>query len=293
MSRSKKGLFLVILSSIIFGLIPGAVTICYEQGANQTVILTARYTILSIVLLPSVLQLEKPLAVFKRHWKQLMSLSFFCTFTAILLLSAYKYISTSSASAFHFMYPLVVVLICALVFRDKISALMLLCLALCLGGAVCMLDLSAGVNVTGVVLALSSAVMWGSYIVGVDKFDFSDLPSRPMLFFIEIGNLFFLLFCYAIPTNSLSADLTLFGWGAVVFTNLVAAVGGTLFFTIGIRYTDAQIAAIASTLEPITSILVGIVLLGEPSTPRSLVGSAMILTAVILLSVFDGKEEHI
>ncbi|MBR7149520.1 MAG: DMT family transporter [Oscillospiraceae bacterium] len=93
--------------------------------------------------------------------------------------------------------------------------------------------------------------------------------------------------------HSLPADLILFGWGAVVFTNLVAAVGGTLFFTIGIRYTDAQIAAIASTLEPITSILVGIVLLGEPSTPRSLVGSAMILTAVILLSVFDGKEEHI
>ena len=290
MNQSKKGLFLVILSSLIFGTVPGAITYCYEQGANQTVILVARYAILALVLLPSVFRLEHPLTVYKRHWWQLLCLSFFCTFTAIFLLSSYKYISTSAASALHFMYPLVVVLICALGFRDKISKLKLVCLALCLGGAVCTMDLSAGVNFLGAALALTSALMWGSYITGVDKFDFSDLPSRPMLFFIELGNLFFIIFFYAIPTGTLHADIAPIGWVAVVLSNLVAAVGGTLFFTIGIRYTDAQVAAIASTLEPITCIVIGVLLLGEPFTLRSLAGTVMILSAVVLLSVFDGKE---
>ena len=62
-----------------------------------------------------------------------------------------------------------------------------------------------------------------------------------------------------------------------------------MLFQQGTFLVGGQHAAILSTLEPITSILMGILLLHETLTPRILLGSALTLLASVLLAVFDGK----
>lgn len=289
MPQARKGLTLVLISSIVYGLLPSTVTFCYSQGATAPSMLLVRYSILSLLLLPSVLHRENIKAVYLRHWKRLLLLSAFCTFTAIFLFASYRYISTACASALHFMYPAFVLPVCALLYRDKVSKEKLLCLALCFGGALLMLDTSGGMHPLGVALALGSAVVWGGYIVGVDKFSEPELSGTQMLFFIEAGNIL-IIALYSLLTDSLFVSVTPVGWLAVILSNTVVAVCGTMFFTIGIRYTDAQVSSIASTLEPITSILVGVTLLGEPFDLRSAFGSVLILAAVVLLSFFTARE---
>ena len=68
------------------------------------------------------------------------------------------------------------------------------------------------------------------------------------------------------------------------------SVFGVLFFASGVRETDAQVSAIASTLEPITSIFVGVVFLKEKITPLTAIGAVMILAAVILLSLYGNRS---
>ena len=63
-----------------------------------------------------------------------------------------------------------------------------------------------------------------------------------------------------------------------------------MFFLIGVRYTGAQTASIASTLEPITSMIIGILFMAEPFSIRTVISAVMILSAVVLLSAFDEKS---
>ena len=107
---------------------------------------------------------------------------------------------------------------------------------------------------------------------------------------MELINLVLVGGIYGTLTGSLAVSVTPSGWVTAIAASLVIAVGGHLFFLIGVHYAGAQTAAIASTLEPITSIFIGILFMNEPFGPRTAVGAVMILAAVVLLSVFDEKN---
>jgi len=288
MNSSRKGLAMVLISSFVFGTVPSAVTFCYSQGATSTLIIIVRYIILALLMLPAVLRDKvQCLSFLRRKWKFLSGLSFFCTVTPLLLFQAYKLLPTSTATAIHFMYPTIVMLLSVLVFREKISGTKFLCFLLCFGGIALMLDTSVGgVSMAGVLFALVSGLTWACYIVAVDRLDLGTVSSSQMMFFVEVGNLILIAF-YCLFSGGVNFEVTMVGWAAIIVSNIIISVFGTLFFTIGVRYTDAQVSSIASTFEPITSVLVGVFLLGEPFTMKNALGTGMILAAVIVLSLFE------
>jgi len=122
----------------------------------------------------------------------------------------------------------------------------------------------------------------------LDKFGFQGATSTQIMFFVSIDNVILSLIA-SILTGMLAVEVTPIGWLALVGTSMLISVCGSLFFSIGVRETDAQVSAIASTLEPITSILAGVLFLQESITLLTAVGAVLILTAVILLSVLDAK----
>ena len=69
-------------------------------------------------------------------------------------------------------------------------------------------------------------------------------------------------------------------------------MGAAVLFQAGTFRCGAQRAAILSTFEPLTSILVGILFLDESLTPRILLGSALTLLAGVLITTSGGKESN-
>jgi drug/metabolite transporter (DMT)-like permease len=57
-----------------------------------------------------------------------------------------------------------------------------------------------------------------------------------------------------------------------------------ILFTAGLARIPASTASIVSTSEPLTTVVLGIVLLSEPLTPAIVVGGAAILASVVLAS---------
>ena len=290
MKESRRGLWMVIISGLVFGIMPGAVTFCYGQGATSVQAILLRFGILSILLAPGVLRQKKTKEILRRHWKQFIVLCLTGTGTPILLFTAYRYLPTGMATTLHFLYPTVVALLCLIVFKEKLSGIKALCFALCLGGILLMLQTGgAPVSTFGVIVVLLSSLTWGLYIVFMDKFDLSDLDAKQIMFFEGIGNVA-MIAVYGALTGDLFAAVTPLGWGALALASTVIAVFGSLFFAAGVRHTDAQASAIASTLEPITSIFVGVLFLKEPLTVRTAIASVLILSAVVLLTLFGEKK---
>ena len=67
-------------------------------------------------------------------------------------------------------------------------------------------------------------------------------------------------------------------------------MGAISLFQLGIRYTGAVAAAILSTLEPITSVILGVLVLGELFTTRKIAGCVCILFSVVLIAAAGKKR---
>lgn len=291
MKDSTKGLFMVILSGIVYGVMPGAVTFCYSQGATKELLLFCRYLIIALLLAGRAFRPGNMPEIFKKSGKSLLALSCFGAGTSLLLFAAYNYLPTGVATSLHFLYPTFVALLCFFLFREKLSKLNLLCLILSIGGIALLFDLSgSSLSLKGILIAAASGLAWAGYIVLLGKARFSGADSFQIMFYDGVISCVLVLL-YALLTGGFSVSLTPAGWIAVILTSLVTSVFGLIFFAIGVRKTSAQVSAIASTLEPITSVLVGVLFLHETLTFRSALGSVLILTAVVLLAVFEKKKD--
>ena len=80
------------------------------------------------------------------------------------------------------------------------------------------------------------------------------------------------------------------GWILCILFALVINVGAVVLFQNGAFLIGGQRASILSTLEPITSLIVGYIAFRERITILSFVGSVLIISASVLIAFMDGKE---
>jgi drug/metabolite transporter (DMT)-like permease len=73
------------------------------------------------------------------------------------------------------------------------------------------------------------------------------------------------------------------GWGVIAAIVVLATVVPVVTFLAGLRRIGATNAAMLSTLEPVVTVLLAALLLGEILKPVTLLGGALILAAVIIL----------
>ena len=289
---SPRGLLLVIISGIVFGLMPGAVTFCEEQGAGKLLTLLSRNVPVFLVTLPIVLRRKDTFPLFRRYWRKYLLVSALEIATGLLLYSAYDLVPTGAVTTIHFLYPSIVALLCFLVFREKLSRVDLVCLALSVVGILLMFDAGGEkLSLPGLGITLLSSLTWAVYIVVLDKLSLGETTSEQLMLFTSVDGMALTLLCAAFGGGLDAGAVTPVGWGALAATSFVLAVFGSMFFLVGVRRTSAQVSSIASTLEPITSLLVGAAFLHEPLTLRTGTGAMLILLAVILLAIFENNSE--
>ena len=77
---------------------------------------------------------------------------------------------------------------------------------------------------------------------------------------------------------------TLAGWTAVTGIALVSTVIAMVAFFAGLARLRASDAATISTLEPLVTVILAAVFLGEPITPMKFIGGSIILSALVVLA---------
>lgn len=276
-----KGKICLILSALIYGIAPMLAKIAYMGGVNGMT-LTFLRTFLMLPLL-FVLMLARGRS-FRLNKKELFDIIILGvvggSFSIISLYAAYDYISTGLATTLHFIYPLIIVVVSALIYREKITNMKLAAVMLVTLGIFLFVDLNTAADKIGVILAVLSGVFYSFYVIymdhsGLDKMDYVKLTFYLMII-MSAGTFIFGAATKSIVFNEMSGT----AWVFAVIISFLITIGAIPLFQAGVRYEGASTAGIVSALEPITTIILGALFLGEAMGLVQYFGGAMIILGV-------------
>ena len=281
MNTRVKGFLYLLLSAVYFGFMPLLVKVICSDGGTIVGALFLRFS-LAIIPLYLYLKIRKvPMKISVEEGKKILLLTL-CGYgiTALLLYSAYNYMPSGMATVIHFGYPVFVLLGSLIFLRRRVPKLKIVCVGLCMIGIFLSYAGSGGVaKPLGFVFALISGMTYAFYILYLEVGGLQDIPAMKMIFYMNtIGSVMVFLFGQATGSFILHMDGT--AWIAAIVLSLGAAFIGVGFFQYGVQYVGAQDAAILSTFEPVTSMIVGILILHESASLSSMVGCILILISV-------------
>lgn len=278
-----KGLAAVTLSAVFFGFMPLFTKTVYAAGGNAYTVVLLR-SCMALVPLFFWLKLKKvPMALEKKQLPAILLTALGFGGTSLLLFSSYNYIPTGMATTIHFVYPVLVILGSMLFFGEKPSGVKVLCILLCTGGILLFYDGEAVVSLPGIVLAFLSGATYALYVICLGKSSAKSLPPLVLIFYMNLFNsVLFLLI--GLPAGNLAFPTGAAAWLVMVGFSLGSTFVAVQLFQIGVRLIGPQNAAILSTMEPITSLVVGALLFSERFTTKAVIGCLLILASVVLVT---------
>ena len=279
----KKGKIYLILSAFIYGFTPILAKAVYSGGTNGMT-LTFLRAAMSLPLLFLVLVVKKiDLRLEKGQAKRVVLLAVVGNSLSIICLYvAYSFISVGLATVLHYIYPLLIVLICALFFKERMGRRKLIAAVLVTMGILLFMDVNGKGDIFGAVMAFLSGLFYAFNVLYMDKSGLDRMHYLKLTFYISLI-MSVTVFLFALPGRQLAFDMSAEAWILAGVISVLVTLCGLPLFQLGVLYEGAATAGILSTVEPITGVLLGAALLGEPLTWAGLVGCALILLGVVLI----------
>ncbi len=278
----SKGKFYLLFSAFLYGVLPALTAIAYKGGVNG-ITLTFLRSAVSLPLLYVIIKADKrSLKVTRKQLRDISLLSIFGGVMPILsLYMSYNYISTGLATTLHFIYPIIIVIASAVLYREKISRLTLSAVVIATVGIFMFTDVNAAADKTGIVLAVLSGIFYSFYVIFMDKSGLYKLDFIVLTFYLAVV-MSISMFIFGVMIHGISFDISPLSWSFSILISIIVTLGAMPLLQVGIKYEGATTAGILSTVEPITSIIIGAVFLGEIIGAGQIIGVALILLGVLI-----------
>lgn len=285
MNNKLKGTLFGVVAAVAYGTNPLFSLPLYAQGMTPDSVLFYRYGI-GGALLGLILKLKgESLRLKKQEVLPLFLLGVLFSSSSFLLFKSFLYMDAGVSSTILFVYPVLVALIMAVVFKEKASWITYGCigLALCGIGLLYKGDGESGLDVVGMTLVLLSALTYAIYIIIVGRIASRKLPVGNMSFWVIVFGMTVFVVSTRFLTQLQPVPPTLSGWVNVCGEAIVPTVISVLFINISIKAIGSTYAAIIGALEPVTALMIGVFVFGESFTVRIALGALLIVFAVILV----------
>ncbi|MBP2173009.1 DMT family transporter [Methanococcus voltae] len=293
MSASNlKGIFYVLLASGSYGMVPFFALIAFDGGSNATTVILFRFLIAAIFLgaYLNIKKVDKKVTTTKIFDIALYGALFYVA-AALSLVLSYYYIPTGTATVLHFVYPASVVIIMVTLFKEKILKEKIFCLLLSIAGVVLLANSDGGLlDPYGIFLGLISGVLYAVYIVAAGQGKLTCSDAIVSSYYLTVSASAILLI-YGFLTNGIVLNLTPMAWGAMAFIAIFSTAISLILFLKGVGEIGASNAAILSTMEPIISVVIGVLLLGESLNFSMASGTLLVLMSVGLLTLTEKRKK--
>jgi len=276
------GVFLISVSAISFGTMAIFARIAYDAGSDPITVLFLRFTIAGIFMLG--IMVAKGMAY--PRGRTLVTLAFmgalgyvglsFAFFTALTMAPA------GLVAILLYLYPAFVTLLATVFLKKPVTLLKFVALFLTFGGTLLIIGLDSGSGQNlGIVLAITAAVLYSVYIVvGSKVISNAGAFQASTIVIISAG----VAFSGIVAVKGVKFPGTALGWVSVCAIALVSTALAIVAFFAGLKRIDPANASMISTLEPVVTVALAVVVLGETLTMNKILGGGMILAAVLLLT---------
>lgn len=292
--KKIKGYALGFIAAATYGLNPLFALPLMDDGMDTSSILFFRYLLALPVMAAMIVVRGKSFKVSRRQLGLLAVFGLLVGLSSVTLFESYRYMDAGIASTLLFVYPLMVALIMAAMFHERVTPVTVLCLATALVGIGLLYKGEDGavLSVTGTLLVMLSALSYAIYIVGVNKSQLSRVPTLTVTFYVLLFGL--LIFVGDIVLKQhVTIPAGLAQWGRVGALALLPTAVSFLCTTLAITYIGSTPTAILGAMEPLTAVVVGVVVFHETLTPRILAGLVLIIIAVSLVVVGGKISVHL
>lgn len=288
--KTVKGYLFAVLSAVIYGCMPLMARHIYNDGVDPFTLVFLR-NLFSVIPLAVLAYIEnKTLKIPIKLLPKIGIISVLgCCITPILLFTSYNYIESGTATVFHFSYPAIVLIGEILFLRKKAQIHSIISVLLCICGISFFYSPTQPLNFTGSALSLCSGITFASYVILLSHFNSDKVSGFLFSFYIAvISSIATLIICLA--TNGVELPKTLYGWGLCVLFSLLVTTGAVVLFQQSAFLIGGERSSILSTLEPITSVLIGVLFMDEEAGIPVIIGTVLVVTASVLSAVYDIKK---
>ena len=275
-----------IITGITYGLNPLFAVPLMNNGATIESILFFRYSFAVVMLGAFLILTKQSFRITVRQAGVLLALGLLYTSSSIFLFEAYNYIASGLATTLIFLYPVLVAIIMVFL-RVVPSWPVWLSIAATFGGVIIMTQGSEGDSLSpvGVALSLGSALVYALFIVIINRSKAIAQISNTLLTFysLMVGAIVF-LGKITFSDTAISAGITTgCDWLNLVGLALLPTIVSTATLAIATRNIGAAKASVVGVFEPITAILIGTLMFGEPLTTNILLGIGIAIVAVTFM----------
>jgi drug/metabolite transporter (DMT)-like permease len=286
MTDQNRGAWFIVASAAGFATLGILIKLAFAGGANINTILAGRFLLAALFMLVFLRMRGTPLAISRKRSLQLVLMGAIgYGGMSMLFANSIHFLPASLTSMLLYTYPALVTVLAVLIRIEQFSLPKGLALLLCSAGLVLLLGASfGGVQLEGVLSALGAAVIYSCYILIGNRILEDIDPLVTSLYVCTSAGLAFL--GYSLATGSLVCQMSPTGWLAILGIAIFPTIFGVLGFFAGLRLIGATNASIISTLEPLITVILSAILLGERISPVQALGGGILLFGAIVLQLW-------
>lgn len=196
----------------------------------------------------------------------------------ILLFEAYKYTTVSVATLSYYFAPVIVTVVCPILFKEKLTVKQIVCFIMSTVGLVMITgvaDSGGESNMKGIMFGLGAAFFYASVVLFNKFIRNVDGIHRTFLQFIAA---ILVLLPYVIFTSGITlGGMNTKGWVNLLIVGLIhTGITYCMYFS-SLKELPGQKAAILSYIDPLVAVVISVTVLGETMTLWQIIGGALIL----------------
>ena len=265
----------------------------YREGMQPGSVLFWRFGLAWIIIAIVMLCRKESLKINRREFGALTALGLLFLASSLTLYVSFKLMAVGVASTILFVYPVMTATIMTLFFKEKLTLSTALAVALSFVGVLLLYWTPGGkrLSTAGIILVLISALTYAIYIIVMNRarLNMSSFKiNYYVLIYCALGNLAMAF----VTDGGLQMPQSASSWFYVGWLAVVPAILALVMMVYAAKYIGSTPTAIMGALEPLTAVLIGILLFGESFTLRLGIGIVLIFIAVIIIAMQSNKKDN-
>jgi drug/metabolite transporter (DMT)-like permease len=283
-NRPQWGLFVALLANMALGLNSTFAKFAYRAGMDPNTLTAMRLGVAAVVLW----------ALFITRWQPLISISRQALLGCIVMGAAnfvaqisYYWgltrINASIGTLIFYLYPAVVILLLRLR-GEALTTRRLARLGIAVMGVALLVDITGKrVDMIGVLLVLITILTYALHLV-IGQFVVRDVPARTVALYV-ISTMALLAAGERLALGGSPLPVTWAGWWPVLGIGLLGTVVARLAMFTAIKRVGSTQLSLLGVVEPLITVAVARVFLGETLAPIQWVGGGLVLASLLLVDL--------